>query len=56
VRRCWGPGARAEGVQTIIGEVLADNAPMLAFVQHLGFTLDHLPEDFDIIEARLSLA
>lgn len=47
--------ARTEGVQTIIGEVLADNTPMIAFVQHLGFTLHHLPEDSDIIEARLAL-
>ncbi|MGC8530926.1 MAG: GNAT family N-acetyltransferase [Acidiphilium sp.] len=48
--------ARAEGVQTIIGEILAENTPMLAFVQHLGFSLHHSQDDADIIEARLNLA
>ena len=48
--------ARAEGVQTIIGEILAENTPMLAFVQHLGFSLRHSHDDADIIEARLTLA
>ncbi len=48
----WG---RAEGVQTIIGDILAENTPMLAFVENLGFTLSHSTTDTDIIQARLSL-
>ena len=47
--------ARAHGVQRIIGLVLAENAPMMGFVRHLGFTLRRLPEESDIVEARLSL-
>ncbi len=32
--------ARGHGMQTIVGQVLADNAPMLAFVRHLGIFAD----------------
>jgi acetyltransferase len=48
----WG---RASGLAEIVGQVLADNAPMLAFVRRLGFTLHRLPEEPDVMEARLSL-
>ena len=48
----WG---RAEGVQTITGDILADNSPMLAFVENLGFTLRPAADDTEIIHARLSL-
>jgi acetyltransferase len=48
----WG---RAQGLQEITGQVLADNAPMLAFVRHLGFALHRLPEEPDVMEARLAL-
>jgi acetyltransferase len=47
--------ARGAGLGEIVGQVLADNAPMLAFIRHLGFTLRHLPEEPDVIEARLVL-
>jgi len=47
--------ARGRGLGTIIGQVLADNAPMLAFVRHLGFGVRRLPEEPDVVEARLSL-
>jgi acetyltransferase len=47
--------ARGHGMQTIVGQVLADNAPMLAFVRHLGFSLKRMPEEPDVVEARLSL-
>ncbi|MGO9817365.1 MAG: GNAT family N-acetyltransferase [Acidocella sp.] len=46
----WG---RAHGVKEIIGQVLADNAPMLAFVKHLGFTIARIPEEPDLVEAKL---
>lgn len=45
--------ARARGLHEIVGQVLPDNAPMLAFVRHLGFTLRRMPEEPDVVEARL---
>ena len=47
--------ARRRGLHAIVGQVLAENAPMLAFVRHLGFSLRRLPEEPDVIEARLEL-
>jgi acetyltransferase len=48
----WG---RQQGLAEIVGQVLAENAPMLAFVRHLGFALRRMPEEPDVIEARLVL-
>jgi acetyltransferase len=48
--------ARSRGVREIVGQVLADNAPMLAFVRHLGFRIARLPGEEDVVEARLTLA
>jgi len=48
----WG---RAQGVKTAVGQVMADNRPMLAFVRALGFTLKRSAEDEEIMEARLEL-
>jgi acetyltransferase len=48
--------ARGQGMTEIIGQILADNAPMLAFVRHLGFSLHRLPGEDDVLEARLSLS
>jgi len=39
----------------IVGQVLVDNHPMLNFVRHLGFTLRRLPDETDVMEARLEL-
>jgi acetyltransferase len=47
--------AKSQGVQEVYGEILAENAPMLGFVRHLGFTLRHLPGQEDVLEARLLL-
>ena len=47
--------ARRQGMREIIGQILADNTPMLAFVKHLGFTLHRLDGEDDVIEARLAL-
>ncbi|WP_237215242.1 bifunctional acetate--CoA ligase family protein/GNAT family N-acetyltransferase [Falsiroseomonas oryziterrae] len=44
--------ARANGIGVIAGQVLADNAPMLAFVQGLGFTLKRSAEDEEVFEVR----
>jgi acetyltransferase len=48
----WG---RERGLSIIVGQVLADNAPMLAFVRHLGFHLNRVPEEPEVVEARLLL-
>ena len=44
--------AQAQGIRTIAGQVLADNAPMLAFVKGLGFTLKRSPEDEEVYDVR----
>jgi acetyltransferase len=45
--------ARRRGLRDVVGQVLADNAPMLAFVRHLGFSVKRMPEEPDVVEARL---
>jgi acetyltransferase len=47
--------ARRRGLSAIVGQVLADNAPMLAFVRQLGFSVKRMPEEPDVVEARLLL-
>ncbi|WP_240791044.1 GNAT family N-acetyltransferase [Roseomonas sp. AR75] len=42
--------ARVSGIATIAGQVLADNAPMLAFVSALGFAAKRSAEDDDVFE------
>jgi acetyltransferase len=42
--------ARATGISTIGGQVLADNAPMLAFVRSLGFAAKRSAEDEEVFE------
>lgn len=49
----WG---RAQGLSELTGHVLADNAPMLAFIGRLGFTLSRSLEDADIMLAKLRLS
>ena len=46
----WG---RSRGVAEINGQILADNAPMLAFIKRLGFSIEHVPGESDIVEAKL---
>ncbi|MBK1658745.1 bifunctional acyl-CoA synthetase/GNAT family N-acetyltransferase [Paracraurococcus ruber] len=48
----WG---RANGVREVMGHVLADNAPMLAFVRSLGFAVKRSLEEEEVMEARLAL-
>jgi acetyltransferase len=48
----WG---RDVGVAEIVGQVLAENAPMLAFVRALGFRVKGSAEDAEVMEARLTL-
>jgi len=47
----WG---KQQGVGEINGQILADNAPMLAFIKRLGFTLERIPGESEILEARLT--
>ncbi len=48
----WG---RAQGLHEIEGQVLAENAPMLAFMRRLGFTLHRSADDPEIVDATLVL-
>jgi acetyltransferase len=48
----WG---RAKGVEEITGQILADNAPMLAFIRRLGFILYRIADEPDVMEAKLPL-
>jgi acetyltransferase len=43
--------AGSQGMRTIIGQVLAENAPMLAFMRRIGATIRRLPEEPDVMEA-----
>jgi RimJ/RimL family protein N-acetyltransferase len=47
--------ARNHGIRVVIGQVLAENQPMLALVRHLGFGLHATPHDASVVEARLVL-
>ena len=47
--------ARSERLIEIEGQILAENAPMLAFMRRLGFTLHRSPDDPEIVEAILAL-
>jgi len=48
--------AQARGMAAIVGQVLADNAPMLAFVRGLGFVVRRMPDEDGVVEARLDLS
>jgi acetyltransferase len=46
----WG---HANRMTEMVGQVLADNAPMLAFVRGLGFSVHRMPDEDGVVEARL---
>ncbi len=48
----WAP---QHGVQQVVGEILADNTPMLDLARSLGFSLSFLQGDAEVIEARMEL-
>jgi acetyltransferase len=47
--------ARMQGLTEVVGQILADNAPMLAFIRHLGFVVHRMADDPEVMEAKLSL-
>lgn len=47
----WG---KAQGVEEITGQILADNQPMLAFIKGLGFRIERMPGESDVVEAKLN--
>ncbi len=47
--------ARAEGLDTIEGQVLSGNHVMLAMCRELGFSIGHDPQDPDICIVRLTI-
>ena len=49
----WG---RSQGMTRITGQVLAENAPMLAFMRRLGFAVARLPDEPDVVEVFKGLA
>lgn len=48
----WGASV---GVRTVVGQVLQENAPMLGFVQALGFRLRRSAVEEEVMEATLDL-
>jgi len=46
----WG---RSQGMHEVVGQVLTDNKPMLGFIRSLGFTIHSLPDEPEVVEARL---
>jgi acetyltransferase len=55
MRRLIGWG-RARGLKRVVGQILADNAPMLAFIRKLGFQVHRMVDDPEVMEAVLELA
>jgi acetyltransferase len=48
--------AHEQRIPEIVGQVLADNAPMLAFMRRLGFSLRHDPGEPDVVEAVMRIS
>jgi acetyltransferase len=44
-----------EGLRELVGDVLANNHPMLEMCRALGFRISHDPEDRSICKVRLTL-
>jgi acetyltransferase len=48
--------AKDHRVRKVVGQVLSDNAPMLAFVRRLGFALRHSAEEEGVMAAEREVA
>lgn len=47
--------ARSKGMASMTGQVLADNAPMLAFMRRMGAEIHRVPDEPDVVEAVIGL-
>ena len=47
--------ARSKGMAEMTGQVLADNAPMLAFMRRIGAVIRRVPDDPGVVEAVIAL-
>ena len=47
----WG---RSQGMAGMTGQVLADNAPMLAFMRRMGAEIHRMPDEPDVVEAVIA--
>ena len=47
--------ARTRGLKQVVGQILADNHAMLAFIRDLGFSIHRMADDPEVIEAKLAL-
>ena len=47
--------AASRGVTEIVGQVLADNKPMLAFARSLGMAIHRIAGEDEVVEARLTV-
>jgi L-amino acid N-acyltransferase YncA len=47
--------ARRDGYRTMVGLVIAGNAPMLALARDLGFTVHPVPEDATVVRVERTL-
>jgi acetyltransferase len=47
--------ARMRGLAEVVGQILADNQPMLAFIRRMGFTVHRMADDPEVMEAKLLL-
>ena len=48
----WG---RSKGMGSVTGLVLAENAPMLAFMRRIGATIQRVPQEPEVVEAVIPL-
>ena len=48
--------AKAAGVRKVVGQILSDNAPMLAFVRRLGFAVRRCAGEEDVMAAEREVA
>ncbi len=53
--QCLIDWARRQGMTSIIGQVLAENAPMLSFMRKMGAAIHRLPEEPEVVEAVIAV-
>jgi len=47
--------ARSQGMTRITGQVLSENAPMLAFMRRMGFKIERMADEPEVVEASIDL-